>query len=92
MKDEMKDKQSEFTDNEFTEPQMVEQALMHLMQSASFLAEAGYKETSTSLMNFAYKALTELSETNEGDLKLVKDKLSNDEYDNILNKILNIDV
>jgi len=84
--------ETEFTDSELSAPQMVEQALMHLMQAASFLTTAGYNDTASSLMGFAYKAMNALSETADGDLRLVKDKLSNKDYDDILNDILNIEV
>ena len=88
----MEDKKIKIREEEkMTEPQMVEQALMHLMQSSAFLTEAGYKDTAAALMSFAYKAMEALSDAT-GDLKLVKDKLSNEEYDKVLNDILAIEV
>lgn len=78
---------------ELTDQELVQTALSHLMQASGFLAAAGFENTSVSLMSFAYKAMEALSEEeNTGDLKLVQDKLSKEEYDVILNDILAIDI
>lgn len=93
MEDKPKIKIRNQEDVEFTDQELVQTALAHLMQSAGFFSAAGFTDTSVSLMSFAYKAMEALSEEeNSGDLKLVQDKLSKEQYDNILNDILAIDV
>lgn len=79
-------------DIEVSDVELVQTALAHLTQAAGFFSAAGFKDTGTSLMTFAYKAMEALSEEEAGDMKLVQDKLSKEDYDSILNDILAIDV
>ena len=84
------EKQNEET-QELTVEENLKAAFYNMFIAANYFTQAGFDSTSEKIMDFVSTGVARMEEE-ENKLELEKNKLSNDEYDDILNDILGVEI